>query len=1121
MGHEQALSEIDHVLTRPAIYIGGVTTEVISDWVYDVDTNKMVKKEITTNSGLVKAIFEVIDNAVDNTNLAINPTTEIAVTMDDTTVTVKNNGASIRIEEKDIGNGVKDWVPSTVFGVFRTGRNFNGNRKGTIGMNGLGVKLTNVVSDKFTVTCYSGSKKFNQTWTDHMKKKGKAKVTSVEKLPKFTTTVSFKPDLGYFKTGTGGVRITSLTSIHDIIRTKLLYASVTNPKPIKISFNGKAIKCRDMKAFMKLFTDEKTFYDKVSPDFEYGVAVSPTGEFEQQSFVNCHRTTNPTSKEVKHVTNKVVSAVSAALKKKGVSTKLPPSQISRHLFVFINVRLEDPDFDAQTKSSLTSAIDTKLMNVDIKKVVGLIKKCGLMEKLEAQLNSKEIASMESALNGTKTSSIRVKKLNDALVAGTKKSNEATLFLVEGDSAATMVTGGMEVIGREKYGVFPLKGKLLNVIGASASKIKGNAEIQNIMKILGLNLSKSYSTPAERKTLRYGKVCVLCDADHDGNHITGLLLTFFNHYWPALIRNDFLCRFVTPIIKATRGSNGTKFFFTMNDYEKAAANNGLSGWNIQHLKGLGTSLRADTISYFKAMKQFHLKKLVADSETTDLVNHVFNPKDSNWRKEWLLKPMEGNRMDYNDGTMNISRFLHTEMHDFSSYNIKRAIPSAIDGLKVSQRKLVYGCFKKFPSENTQKIRVAQLAAYVSEVTNYAHGEVSLQNTITGMAQSFTGSNNMPILTEDGAFGSRRLNGSDAASARYIFSRLRPEARLLFVDRSENVLEYQVEEGDKVEPTFYVPTLPFVLLNGSNGIATGFRTLLPSFNPADIVYNIQCKLGKTSGPLRKLVPWYGGGYKTNHKTVETDKGWVFYGQASIDNGVVYITELPIGVSFEDYEEKVLVKLQEKGVIRKYNVAHVSENDPKFVVYGYNGNPDSLIEEFCLTNSMTNSCMNLLDERGVIRNFGSPEEIFDYWYDVRRRYVDKSHKEAIRVMNHIIEELFTKYKFVKAIVEGKVSVKNRKSAVVIDDMVGAGVSNNKEVLKKLLTSMSLSSLTVEKYEEIKAQYDNKKKELVKLKKMTIDDFIKEQVSKFDVTTSIKKRQRSPETIDLTKSSSKKPKK
>ena len=347
MDDNKALTEIDHVLQRPAIYIGGVTTEKKHDWVWDESTNKMVHKEIITNSGLVKAIFEVIDNAVDNCSVATNPTTTIAVNMDGTTVTVKNNGDSVKIEKRDIGNGVVDWIPSTVFGVFRTGRNFNGNRKGVIGMNGLGVKLTNVVSNKFSVTCHREGQKFTQMWTDHMKNKGKAKVTKISKLPSFTTLVSFTPDLSYFKTGVGGIRIESLDAIKEVIHTKLLHASVTNPKPIKLYFNGKAIKCRDMKAYMKLFTSERTFYEKVSPDFEYGVTLSPTGEFEQQSFVNCHQTSNPTSKEVKHVTTKVVAAITTALKKKGVTTKLSTSQISRHLFIFINTRMADPQFDAQ------------------------------------------------------------------------------------------------------------------------------------------------------------------------------------------------------------------------------------------------------------------------------------------------------------------------------------------------------------------------------------------------------------------------------------------------------------------------------------------------------------------------------------------------------------------------------------------------------------------------------------------------------------------------------------------------------------------------------------------------------------------------------------------------------
>lgn len=1100
-----ALNDIDHAIKRSAVYMGGTTTELLTDWFYDDQSGKMIKKELMTNSGLIKVIFEVIDNAVDNCSVTNNPTTNISVTMDATTITVKNNGASVPIEKKDIGNGVVQYIPTTLFSVFRSGRNFGDKRKGKIGMNGMGVKLTNVTSKKFSVTCYDGTHKFTQSWSNNMKTSGEPKVTKCAKVPPYTTIISFTPDMSFYKPGENGIKIESLDSIKEVIHTKLIHASITCKSPLKISFNGSVIKCKGLKNYMKLFTDDKMFYESANDDFEYGVALSTTGEYEFQSFVNSNRMTNQNSKEVKYVTSKIVNAVSSLLKgKKGTTTvKLTPSQISKHLFVFINTKLENPDFDAQTKTVLTSAIDPSIFNVDTKKIVNMMKKSGLIDKLESYLNEKEQKKLQTDLNGSKSNHVNVPKLEDALDAGTRKSGETMLFLVEGDSAKTMVVAGMTVIGRTSYGVFPLKGKLLNVIGASASKLMKNEEIKNIMKIIGLNFNKKYETIEERKTLRYGKVCILCDADHDGNHITGLLLTFFNHYWPALLTNDFVCRFITPIIKATKGKTQKKFFFTMNDYEKFAAdNNGMSGWSVQHLKGLGTSLRTDTIGYFNAMKTFHLKKLLADDETKDIIDNIFNPSNSTWRKEWLLRPIDCDRLDYNNSAIDINKYLKTEMYDYSSYNIKRSIPSAIDGLKVSQRKILYSCFKKFPSESSPIIKVEQLASYVSENTNYAHGEVSLHNTITGMAQSFTGANNMPLLAEEGLFGSRLLNGGDAAAARYIFTKLVPEARHLFVDRSENVLEYQVEEGAVVEPTFYVPTLPLVLMNGSSGIATGFRSLLPCFNPNDILHNLKCKLGMENTP-RKLLPWYGGGYKTNDNTYETDSSWVFEGQITMSNsGIIYVTELPIGISFEDYKTKVLENMLSKGDIKKYQCAHLSENDPKFIIHGYSGSTDNLIETFGLKNTMTKTCMNLLDENGIIRNFTSPEDIFDYWFGIRYKYVGKSHKESIRVVEDAIDELMVKYKFVKAIVDNDVEIRNRSSDMVVNDMMNKSVSNDREMIKRILHSMSLSSLTIEKYQDIKQQYENKKEQLELLKKMTNEDFIKEQLKVFEVKNNNKRK-------------------
>jgi len=1105
MAKYQVLSDIEHVLARPEVCVGGISTKYVSDYVWCTTSQKMLLRDkLKYNEGLIKVLFEVIDNAIDNSFRSPDPTTVIDVSLKDGVFTVRNNGAGIPVEKLD-SNDL--YIPTTVFGLLRSGSNFNEDRN-SIGMFGLGVKLTNILSKSFSVTCNDAKNGvvFTQQWTDNMKNRGNEKIKKKANLDKakYSTVVTVEPDLEYFNKSESECTIDTLDELSEIIHTRLVQVSVSHPNPIKIYFNGSVIKYKGIKSYMKLFTDEKTFYDSVSADFEYGVTLSPDGVFTHQSFVNCQRTTSDNSTHTKYVRGAITNAVAAHLKKKGMSVRLSNAQISSNLFVFVNIRVKNPTFTSQTKVELSTVIDVKKYPIDIKKVMGLVKTSGLLSRMEEQLSKKALTTMQSTLNGSKSRSVNIPKLDDAEEAGKSRSYKATLFLVEGDSAKTMVTTGMSVIGRDYYGVFPLKGKLLNVMGASPRQLKENAEICNVMKIVGLNFGKTYETDAELRTLRYGKICTLCDSDIDGFHITGLLLTFFNYFWPALVRGGFLTRFITPIIKATKG-NVVKRFFTTQDYDTFVKDTpSMSGWEIQHLKGLGTSKKEDTLIYFKNMSSYHLKEFCGDDETSDLIKHIFGPKETTWRKEWLLNPMNEERMDYNVKKMNISQFLKTEMYDYSMYNIKRAVPSAIDGLKVSQRKVLHTCFIKFKSNDTPSFKVAQLAALVAAKTNYAHGEVSLQNTITNMAQSFSSANNMPLLTEDGAFGSRRMNGSDASSARYIFTRLRDDARNLFKDRSDNVLEYLVEENMKVEPAFYVPTLPLVLINGTNGIATGFRSLVPSFNPADVIYNIRCKFHAGVIEPKTLMPWYDGTYKTNHKTRIVDNNWVFEGEISYSPTTkkVTITEVPIGVSFEDYKIKVLDVMESKGLIKSTSIKHVTENDPMFVVDGYEGPVDTLIETFKLQKTMTMNCMNLLDENGVIKNFSSPEEILEYWYHQRRKCVTVSHKESIRVMKQVIDELNTKYKFIKVIVEDVVKINKRQSDVIVSDMVGAGVSDDKEYIKRLLNTMSLASLSVERYTELKNQHDVKVIELEKYSKYTVDDFILSDLTFFH-TENDKKRE------------------
>ena len=183
------------------------------------------------------------------------------------------------------------------------------------------------------------------------------------------------------------------------------------------------------------------------------------------------------------------------------------------------------------------------------------------------------------------------------------------------------------------------------------------------------------------------------------------------------------------------------------------------------------------------------------------------------------------------------FIDKELILFSRYDNTRSSPCVIDGFKPSQRKVLYGAFKR---KLTSEIKVIQFSGYVSEHTAYHHGEASLNGTIISMAQDFVGSNNVNLLVPSGQFGSRLLGGKDAASPRYIYTYLSPITRLIFKEEDDALCRYLVDEGQRIEPDYYLPIIPMVLVNGSEGIGTGYSTTIPNYNPVDIVNYIKSKL-----------------------------------------------------------------------------------------------------------------------------------------------------------------------------------------------------------------------------------------------------------------------------------------
>lgn len=284
------------------------------------------------------------------------------------------------------------------------------------------------------------------------------------------------------------------------------------------------------------------------------------------------------------------------------------------------------------------------------------------------------------------------------------------------------------------------------------------------------------------------------------------------------------------------------------------------------------------------------------EDRALIDMAFNKKKADDRKDWLRKVKPGTHMDHDEAEIPISDFINKELVLFSVADNIRSIPSVVDGFKPGHRKIIYACFKR---NLKGEIKVAQLAGYVAEHSAYHHGEASLGSTIVGLAQNFVGSNNIQLLEPIGQFGTRLQGGKDAASARYIFTSLTPITRTIFHSADDALLSYLDDDGQKIEPEWYIPILPMVLVNGSEGIGTGWSSSIPNYNPRDIVANIRHLM--SGEPMERMHPWYRG-FKGFIELEATERYRVSGIIRKLSDTTVEITELPVKVWTQSYKEQL---------------------------------------------------------------------------------------------------------------------------------------------------------------------------------------------------------------------------
>ena len=749
--------------------------------------------------------------------------------------------------------------------------------------NSYGAKLANVFSTEFVVECIdtTNKAKFRQVFRNNMSVAEKPVIstpTAKEIKGGDYVQISFSPDLARFKMDRLDQDTVALMSkrAYDIAGTM----SNNKGKRLQVWLNGEKLPIKSFKDYIACISSvEKPVAYASDGRWEVAIAPSPDATPTQISFVNSIATYKGGA-HVTYIADQVAAYLIKVLNKKSKGgTEVKKGLVVNHLAIFVNCLIENPSFDSQTKDFMTTAKKNfgstfELASDFMKKV----EKSEISKNILAYSNFRDKQALNRKGGTKKVKLTGIPKLDDANYAGSAKSKDCTLIITEGDSAKSLAVAGLSVVGRDYYGVFPLKGKPMNVRDENQNKAASNTEIANLVSILGLKYNTTYDQ-TNIKSLRYGHLLIMADQDVDGSHIKGLIINFMHTFWPSLLDvPGFLQQFITPIVKVTKGKK-SRSFFTLPEYEQwlEATGNGGRGYTIKYYKGLGTSTSAEAKEYFSNLdthqitfgrisddvvdvsamdEDDHVLEVPDKVESgSDLIDMCFRKDRVEDRKQWLLNCPKDIFLDYSeipkDG-LKYSEFINREYIQFSKYDNDRSIPHLLDGFKTSQRKVLFGCFKR--KLNKTEIKVAQLTGYIAEHSAYHHGEQSLQGTIVNMAQNFVGSNNINLLTPSGQFGTRRLGGKDAASARYIFTKLEPITRAIFHPDDDDLLTYQTDDGASIEPEFYVPVIPMCLVNGAEGIGTGWSSMVLNYNPREIIANLRRKMDGEE--LAPMTPYYSG-------------------------------------------------------------------------------------------------------------------------------------------------------------------------------------------------------------------------------------------------------------------------
>lgn len=1054
------LSLREQILLRPDTYIGAVTPEEIETYTWDTESNKFDYKLVNFSRGLMRLFEEIYENAMDQATRS-NDTDKIDITFGNGYISVKNNTGSDNIPIELNKENV--YIPQMIFCELLTSSNYDDNIKRlTAGRNGYGAKLTNIFSKHFIIDVVTNGKSYHQECRDNMSIINSPVIKSTKE--KNYTKITFLPDYNYFKINPNDMLELFYKKCCDISAC-LNSLKTTIRGGVTVTINNKTIPIKKFEQYISFYTDETPaiYIDSVN---RISVAVTHGESFNSIGFVNGVSCNN--GAHINFITNNIINSI-----KTGKLSEVKPSIIKNCLNVYTIINVENPTFTTQTKEVLVTPQKLNLVLPDsfIKKVNKLIKE-SIQDSLDQQAKIEERKALKAMNKNVKRTAkiYDIPKLMDAEKAGSSESSKCKLFICEGDSAAGL--GRILLSQSFKYnGLFPIRGRLLNVRNATNKQISENAEIQALLRILGLKIGEK----AKIENLRYGGLVCLVDSDVFGiGAIQSLIMNFIHYFWPELLKENFFFYFRTPIIKINLRNNTIKYFYSLPEYNKFTKSNHQPVTHTKYIKGLGTIETSFGKEMSHNIENYLIPFQPKTNDDDESIDRTFNKNRADDRKEWINKTKtlqydaeeeQNQRIQHG---LNITDYFNKDVAEFSRYNLEISIPSIMDGFKPSQRKIIYTALKK--NINSQDgIKVAQLGPMVAQMTAYKHGENNLMETIINLAQDFTGANNINFLRPIGQFGSRYNN--TAASPRYIYTSLNPITRKIFREEDDNIVKYIFDEGEYIEPEYYIPVIPTILVNGALGLGTGWSTKIPMWNIKDIITYIKNVL--LNKPVNKINYYYNG---FTGNLIETNTGFISNGVYKIAGNKIHITEIPLDISGEDYKNFL------NDLVIKGQLLDVIETDTEKISFIITAPKDSPIlqdpvKHLKLEKSFPITNMHLFDKNGLIKKYNDVYEIINEWinnrypwYTVRKNYIINSITNELNIAEN-------KHRFLSMIMNDELTVYKVPKQEIVNKLSNLGFIQIDNSYNYLL-NLPVTSFTMEMIEKLENTIETLNTKLNKIK-------------------------------------------